>query len=158
MDNKKRFAWILIMVVIVLVAAVIIYPTALASSGYKAYQEIEGVSGAVLDGPEEIVQAFYNGYIAHEGNPLVDKIYQNRMMLTDDFIAYMDDFTATEIHYDPILCAQDRPERIITGKAEISGDLATVPVLSNFAGHSFEVKLLRVDDAWQIDRVVCDTK
>jgi len=157
MNNKKRIGCILIMVLAILIPAAIFMPSSLAYSGYKIYQEKKIVNSEILGEPEEIVQAFYDAYITYEGNPLVDKTYQSSIILTEDFIAYLDDFIADGMLFDPILCAQDRPEMIITGKAEISGDQATVLVLSNFAGHSFKVELRQIDEVWKINMVVCGT-
>jgi hypothetical protein len=155
MKNKKLITWVLIIAVAILASVAIIFPSALAFVGAKAYQgKVEAESG-ILGEPEEIVEAFYNEYLAYDGNPLVDKTYQFSIMLSDDFIAYLDDFTADGMLYDPILCAQDRPERILTGTAIISGDLATVPATSSFEGHHFDVKLRQVDGTWKIDMVEC---
>ena len=74
------------------------------------------------------------------------------------FIANLEILTVDGMMYDPILCRQDWPEVVTTGKAEIAGDGSTVPVLSNFAGHSYEVKLIQIDEAWKIDKVVCDSE
>ena len=156
MANKKFFVWVVIIPAAILVSFVIIFPTVLAYSSNKAYHEKTLTDSEIMMEPEDIVQAFYNGYITYEGNPLVEKTYQNNIMLTDDFITYLDEFAKEGIIYDPILCAQDRPETIITGKSEISEDLATVPVVSNFAGHKLEVQLSKIDGLWKIDMVVCN--
>ena len=156
MNNKKKLAWIIILVIILLVSAMITFPIVMAYSGYRNFQENQETNSEILGEPEEIVEIFYNGYLAYDGNPLVDKEYQSNKMLTDSFITYLDEFTASGMMYDPILCAQDRPERVVTGKAEISGDLAAVPMLSNFADHSFTVELHQVGGVWKINMVVCN--
>ena len=157
MNNTKRLAWIIILGIIILASAMITFPIVMAYSGYKNFQENQETNSEILREPEEIVEVFYNGYLVYDGNPLVDKTYQNNNLLTDMFITYLDDFSAEGMIYDPILCAQDRPERVITGKAEISDGTATVPMLSNFAEHSFKVELHRVDGAWKINMVICNT-
>lgn len=156
MNNKKRFVCLLVAVFVILIAAVIIFPTALAYSGYKAYQANEQFNNEKLTDPEEVVRSFYNDYLSYEGNPLVDKTYQDNNMLSDSFIAFLDDFTANEMMYDPVICAQDRPENIIADKALITADQASVSVTSSFEGHRFDVKLRQDQGTWKIDMVVCD--
>jgi hypothetical protein len=157
MNNNKKLAWIIILVIVLLVSAMITFPIVLAYSGYKNFQENQETNSGILGEPEEIVENFYSGYLAYDGNPLVDKQYQSKDMLTDSFITYLDEFTANLMMYDPILCAQDRPERVVTGKAEISDGTATVPMLSNFADHSFTVELHQVGGLWKINMIVCNT-
>ena len=157
MNNTKRLAWMIIIGIVILASAMITFPIVMAYSGYKNYQDNQESNSEILGEPEEIVEVFYNGYLVYDGNLLVDKTYQNNNLLTDMFITYLDDFTAEGMIYDPILCAQDRPERVITGKAEISDGTATVPMLSNFSGHSFKVELHQVDGSWKINRVICNS-
>ena len=157
MNNTKRLAWIIIIGIIILASAMITFPIVMAYSGYKNFQDNQETNSEILREPEEIVEVFYNGYLVYDGNPLVDKTYQNNNLLTDVFKAYLDEFSKEGMLYDPILCAQDRPERVIAGKAEISDGTATVPMLSNFAEHSFKVELHQVGGAWKINMVICNT-
>lgn len=154
MKNKKLFSWILIMAVAILVSLVIIFPSALAFSGNKAYRENTELSSGI----EETVKDFYNGYLQYDGNPLVDKAYQSNVFLSDDFIIFLDEFTSGGMMYDPILCAQDIPQSITVGDPTLSGDRATVPVETSFEGHHFEVELKQVEGEWKIDNVHCATK
>ena len=106
--------------------------------------------------PEEVVQDFYDWYVSYESNPLVNRIYQTNQHLTAEFIQNLNVFTANSMGFDPILCAQDKPESFVTRKASIMGDVAIVPVTTNFEGHNFEVELHHTDQRWKIDNVICN--
>jgi hypothetical protein len=56
--------------------------------------------------------------------------------------------------FDPILCTQEQQESIKSSKAIIYGKQATVPVMTSFSYHSFEVELLQIDGIWKIDYII----
>ncbi|MGC9357242.1 MAG: hypothetical protein ACP5GX_05225 [Anaerolineae bacterium] len=108
-------------------------------------------------GPQEVVADFYADYLAYESNPLSDGWYHTHEAVSLDWAAAVDEILASfdKAGYDPFLCAQDKPERVIPGQVTISGDKAVVDVESTFEGHAFTVELRRVNTCWQITNVVC---
>ncbi|MFO7634218.1 MAG: DUF3828 domain-containing protein [Caldilinea sp.] len=107
--------------------------------------------------PDRVVHNFFTWYIeyAQQSNPLVDKAYRSSNALSPEFVARLDEFTSGQMMFDPILCAQDVPERITTAAPVISGSSATVKVETSFASHSFDVRLAREGSSWKIADVVC---
>lgn len=146
MNAQKLFPFVLIVGVAILVSSAIIFRPSFL------YQNNVVETSA----PEVVVQDFYEWYLSYQGNPLVDQAYQGTRFLTADFVASLDEFVEQGMQYDPVLCAQDKPQEITPGEVDISGNEATLPVTTSFEGHEFEVKLSLVDGDWKIDHVICD--
>jgi hypothetical protein len=100
-------------------------------------------TGGKQEPPERVVSGFYEWYlqyIDHGGdmrNPLVDSAYRERSELAPAFVSQVDESLATADKgaYDPILLAQDIPERIVVSTATISGDTAQVGVTMFWSGN-----------------------
>lgn len=114
--------------------------------------------------PSETVESFYDWYLAYEGNPLVDQAYKSSDLLSDGFVAEVEETIASFDRggADPILCAQDRPGEVSVGAAAVSDNTATVPVTQIWnpgtdyeATTSIAVELERVDGQWLITGVQC---
>jgi hypothetical protein len=149
MINKQQAGFLIIIFAAVFsTLAFVIWPTIYASN--------KEVTASEATNPETVVQEFYNGYLHYNGNPLVDKVYRSNKRLSPSFVASLDDFTQGEMHFDPVLCAQDKPVGITTHSAQMSGDRAVVGVTDSFPGHRFSVELVQIDGEWKIDRVVCN--
>lgn len=124
-----------------------------------------GLSGCGLFSPEpsmspqEVVNEFYHWYIGYPGNPLVDKEYRNSPYLAESFIEHVDGTVASfELgSADPILLAQDIPERFTVGEAVISDGHAEVPVEFYWGGNPTpserRVELEMIDGEWKITAV-----
>ncbi|MBN2502471.1 MAG: DUF3828 domain-containing protein [Anaerolineales bacterium] len=155
MNTKKWVPIALVFFAALLVSGAFIFPSGLALLGMQAYQGNAQTSSELPASPEEIVQAFYDWYIAYEGNPLVDHAYRSSEYLSPDMIAYLDEFTQAGMHYDPVLCAQDVPAEITTTSTEMVGEEANVEIATSFEGHGFTVSLSQVGDVWLIDKITC---
>ena len=107
--------------------------------------------------PQEVVTRFYRWYIGYPGNPLVDKAYRESPYLAESFIQEVDEALAGGVRADPILLAQDIPERFAVEEGEISKDKAAVEVLLYWGGNPTpserEVHLQVIDGAWKITDV-----
>lgn len=118
-------------------------------------------------GPAAVTQAFYEWYLSYIGdrasgefrNPLVDRAYADSPYLTARYVGQVDEALATmqQGGYDPILQAQDIPERIEVQEPTPSGDSATVTVLRYWGGNPepspMVVHLVRQNGQWLIDNV-----
>ena len=123
---------------------------------------------AVSAGPAEVVEVFYTAWLAYEGNPLVDEIYQSNPHLSDAAEQKIAEIIASFERggYDPVLCAQDWPEHFIFETPAVTDDVAAMTVHGVWnAGTEFEslndiaVTLGRVEDQdqgqWQITDITC---
>jgi hypothetical protein len=166
MNNKKRFLWILVISIIILVVAAVAVPTVLAISGYRNYQENETSNAEPLARPEDVVVEFYTGYLESFGNPaegtfqspLADKTYQNNPHLTPSFIGHIDDVLASfegRGGYDPFLCAQDVPQEVFADGTFIHGEVASVLARTDFSNHFLTLDLYRSGETWQIGNITC---
>jgi hypothetical protein len=111
-----------------------------------------------VDTPELVVERFYLWYLDYArntGNPLVDRAYRTRSDLMPEWIQSVDNLLHTAAGYDPFLCAQDIPESFMVGQAAVSGEQATLTMLTSFPGHSFTVALELVSGTWKIFDIVC---
>jgi hypothetical protein len=109
-------------------------------------------------GPVDTVRQFYEAYMAepaaraggHHGSPYLTAALIERIdtILSD----------ATN-NYDPILCAQDVPERIEAKLLDQWDDSGLVMMSAYFAGNprsrSFAVDVVREGDAWKLDSIAC---
>ncbi len=147
------------LVLVVLVAAVVLGITACSSMASAA--ETSGMT------PEQTVESFYGWYISIAGydpeadvvrNPLQDGSYAESELVSAGLVERIDAIVASFDGmggYDPLICAQDIPQSVTVGEAEIEGGAALVPVTTSFEGHSFSVRLVQVGGEWQIDEVLC---
>jgi hypothetical protein len=110
-------------------------------------------------GPSEVVNRFYRWCIGYPGNPVADREYRNNPDLAPAFIESVDADLASMNRggADPLLLAQDIPDRFTVDEAEVSGDRATVIVNFYWGGNDIpsrrEVELQLVDGAWLITGV-----
>jgi hypothetical protein len=104
--------------------------------------------------PQEVVTKFYRWYIGYPGNPLVDREYRESPYLAESYVEEVDEVLEGGIYFDPILLAQDIPERFTVEDAQISEDEATVRVSLYWSGNDTpsvrRVDLELIDDAWRI--------
>lgn len=153
---KGRFGIFSVGIVALLVVAVLVgaglYGGATAQEGARTN----------ADAPEQVVADFYDWYLGYIGkgetmrNPLVDGVYRECGYLTDDFVTEIDETLASfdQGAFDPILMAQDVPERIDVGASDVAGDKATVTVEMYWGGNPTPtertVTLFKIDGAWKI--------
>ncbi|MFO7741724.1 MAG: DUF3828 domain-containing protein [Anaerolineae bacterium] len=107
--------------------------------------------------PQEVVTKFYRWYIGYPGNPLVDREYRESPYLAESFVQEVDEALESQVMADPILLAQDIPERFSVDGAEISGDQASLTVSLYWGGNPTpskrRVDLEIVDGEWRITDV-----
>ena len=156
--------WILgIGVAIVVVAGGLTY--AGAAAGGLAYTRGAAVVEHSEPAPARVVSDFYSWYLGYirgeEGlrNPLVDGAYRDCGYLTDRFVDEIERTLASfdKGGFDPILMAQDVPERVEAGEAAVTSDEASVTVQmfwgNNPTPSERTVKLVLVDGGWKIDAI-----
>jgi CheY-like chemotaxis protein len=143
-------------------AQVKVYTTFFAHGLDVSLEQTEGrwlISGVISaseaptgENPEEMVEWFYTNYLNYPGNPLVSRAFLTRVAMTADFVEKVNEILDSFERggYDPILLAQDVPESVTVGVAEIEGDHATVPVTTSFEGHALVVRLEQEDGVWKI--------
>jgi len=111
------------------------------------------------ESPESVVQDFYTWYLDYaEGrNPLVDAAYRSHSLLTERFIAEVDELLASfdKGGYDPFLCAQDIPTFFRITEMTVAGQKASIVVETSFQDHRLGVELEQFDGYWRIDDIVC---
>jgi len=107
--------------------------------------------------PQEVVTKFYRWYIGYPGNPLVDREYRESPYLADSFMQEVDETLEGGFRADPILLAQDIPERFSVDEADITGNQATVIVSLYWGGNptptTRRVDLTLIDREWRITDV-----
>lgn len=139
-------------------------------AGVTRAGEAQGPGPAeVAETPEDAVRAFYAWYLEYcrpseggEGkNPLVDQAYADSPYLFADLVARVNDIIASFDRngpgggYDPFLCAQDVPTAFTVAPAEGDGGRAHTTVYTSFAGHWFDVSLVKGDVGWQLNEIAC---
>ncbi len=158
MQNKKIFAWFLIMAVAILSSAAIIIPPAMAFWGNQKYQKNVEISVDDQTEPENITESFYEWYLAYKGNPLTERAYQDSDLLTPSFIAHVDEVLAgfsEQAAYDPFLCAQDRPDEVMVDGIYNHGERVSLLLRSSFPNHALIIDLQKMGDNWKIANITC---
>lgn len=120
---------------------------------------------SIAPAPEMVVSSFYGWYLWYiDGgeamrNPLVDGAYRDCGYLTEGFVTEIDQTLASFDNggYDPLLMAQDVPERVTVVEATAEGAEAQVKVAmfwgNNPAPSERTVNLTLVDGNWKIASV-----
>ena len=114
------------------------------------------LSATAADGPDKVAEKFYAGYVATVDSNKDTKTWVAKCeLVTANFKkAYAKAMNAEEVEADPVLNAQDIPSKpFIAEKPEITGDAATVVVVSSFGEekHRLKVRLVKVDGIWLLD-------
>jgi len=122
------------------------------------------ITGITL-APDTVVRNFYGWYLwyARGGqemrNPLVDGAYRDSGYLTGRFADEIEQTLASfdQGGFDPLLMAQDFPERVEVVEAASAGDRASVKVQmfwgNNPTPSERSVTLVLTDEGWKIDAV-----
>jgi hypothetical protein len=142
---KKNIILIVLVVVIASLAIIV---------GICAFRKMESKSLS----PEETVSNFYNDWINYNGNPLIEKIYQENDNLTDSFKDKLDVIidSNNNSNYDPILCNQNLPAVIKILDSNIKDDTAIIFAKNIFLENNkiIELSLIK-NNGWKINNIVC---
>jgi hypothetical protein len=107
--------------------------------------------------PQEVVTKFYRWYVGYPGNPLVDREYRESPYLAESYVRTVDEALEAGFRADPILLAQDIPERFTVDETEMAGDEATVIVSFYWGGNPTpsrrSVELRLIQGEWKITGV-----
>lgn len=162
MDKRKQFAMILILAVAILASLLIIFPGTLSVLGMRTYQDNSEETNQTVSGPEQTAEAFYAWYLDSFGDPAAESFrspdYHDSEYLTQSLIGHVDEVLASfeEMSgYDPFLCAQNLPPKVMADDAFFHGEQASVVMRTEFANLYFTVDLVQSDAGWQISNVTC---
>lgn len=110
-------------------------------------------------GPGQTVLNFYEDWVGYEGNPLINKYYQDHPLLTKNFSEKIDQIVSSfdRNAYDPILCAQDKPESIKVTNLKEKEEEAVLTLEEKFYNNkqNLEILLEKTDNSWQIKDIIC---
>jgi hypothetical protein len=166
MNNKKMYAWILIVTVAILTFSAIIFPSALAFRAKKMYMKNMEIRKSMMDKPELVAEEFYIWYLEafgdHAsntfGSPLSNKAYHDSPYLTPSFIEHVDEIVAgfeNRSSYDPFLCAQNIPQNVTADGVLLRGEQASVLMRTDFPGHFVTLDMQSTGIGWQIANITC---
>ena len=112
--------------------------------------------------PTGVAKAFYTWYLSYMGdrasgnfrNPMVDKAYQDCGFLTEGYIAELDELTASDLPFDPILMAQDIPHDFSVDPGFQSDNTAFVHLQfgTETVSH-LKLSMLEELGQWKIDKI-----
>lgn len=109
--------------------------------------------------PQQVVVKFYRWYIGYPGNPLVDREYRHSPYLAESFVQEIDEAleNLSRGSADPILLAQDVPERFSVGEVSIAAERAEALVYLYWSGNPTpsqrRIDLQLTDGEWKITGV-----
>lgn len=145
----KKIKSILTTLIVVIMASGAIIGTTYALVG----------SSSTKSAPSHVVKEFYREWLSYPGNPLADKIYQKTSLITPELKGRIDEIVSgfDRGGYDPILCAQDKPEDWAVKSETKDGYQAEVILGENFWGQEKEltIKLRKDAGLWKIDEIIC---
>jgi len=108
--------------------------------------------------PEEVVESFYNWMLQYPGNPIAEGAVAGSPYVAPEFVDRLNRTRASfenEPGYDPVLCAQDVPGKVMVAPAEVAGETARVVVTTDFPNHAIDLELEFRDGEWVILRTGC---
>lgn len=113
---------------------------------------------AAADGPGQVAEKFYAGYITQvEANKDTKAWVANSKLVTAKFKkAYAKAMSSEELDADPVLNAQDVPTKPFKAeKPEVTDSTATVLLTTSFGSekHKVTATLQKVDGVWLLDAV-----
>ncbi len=109
--------------------------------------------------PQQVTTRFYRWYIGYPGNPLVDREYRYSPYLAESFVQEIDEAleNLSQGGADPILLAQDVPERLAIGEVSVEAERAETLIYFYWSGNPTpsqrRVDLQLIDGAWLITGV-----
>lgn len=110
-------------------------------------------------GPGETILNFYENWVKYEGNPLIDRVYRGHSAISTDYSEKVDRILASSGKggYDPILCAQDKPESIKIEGVKKKDGYANITMTENFYGaeKKLNIKMELIEGKWQITDIIC---
>jgi hypothetical protein len=116
------------------------------------------LSSHAAEEPAAVAEKFYAGYVAQvDANKDTKAWVAKSELVTGKFKkAYAKAMSAEELEADPVLNAQDIPNKPFKAeKPEIKDDTATVVLTAAFGEdkHKVTAKLVKVDGVWLLDAV-----
>lgn len=142
--KTKNFIWLIAIVAVI----------AIGLNYYLSPKTTEKLS------PSQTADSFYQSWVEYEGNPISSKIYLDSSYLSESLkteltsiIESFDGFGA----YDPVLCAQEKPESISSQTLEEGDNSAELKMTLDFFGQErfINLKMIKESDVWQIDQINC---
>jgi len=117
--------------------------------------------------PKVVTERFFHEYIQclnlvdHPGGPYKDSTEPAWSICSKDDFYLTDQLkdvifkSQSQFTGDPLLCAQDIPKSVTYGNEVISGDRATVEMISDYGGSQYKtiVNLIKVNGEWKTDFV-----
>ncbi|HSW96967.1 MAG TPA: hypothetical protein VLF89_04020 [Candidatus Saccharimonadales bacterium] len=113
--------------------------------------------------PQATVQQFYttysaclnNHFIHPSGTPSEDCDYENYPNVSVELRNNVSRRVG-----DPVLCAENTPEKITVDTERIHGDTATVIAHSYFTSGSYNIiaELQKINDQWKITNIICPNR
>jgi hypothetical protein len=112
------------------------------------------------DPPGQVVLNFYEDWVEYDGNPIVDRIYNESELVTDNFKTETDNIIDSfdKGGYDPVLCAQDVPSGVEVSNVSIDGSNAMITLKEYFGGSDRIIEVAMEKDGfkgWKIDDIIC---
>lgn len=110
-------------------------------------------------GPEKAILSFIDDWSSYEGNPLSDGYYKNNPSVSEEYEKKVDSIVTSfdKTGYDPVLCAQDRPDSIEAVNSSIKGDQAVIRLKYIYSGGDkmSEALLNKNNGRWVIRDIIC---
>lgn len=135
---------------LVITIALIIFIVGVFAMNYFAKKELS---------VEDTAKEFLTSWISYDGNPIVDRIYQNNPHVSNEFSQKLDDIIDSfeTSAFDPVLCAQDIPSDITIVNTSTQENDAIITVNENFSGYNklIEILLKKTGDTWLVNDIVC---
>lgn len=151
MKNIQAFQRITSIILTVIIATAAVVGVSYALRGYIAQDS----------GPEQVAREFYEGWVNFEGNPMVERFYEDHELLSADLetkIRQILDSFGIGGGFDPVLCAQDKPQAMQFELLSADKTSATVEVREDFGGNekAVVVSLIKENGKWLINEIDCN--
>lgn len=105
----------------------------------------------------QVVQDFYNWYIAYQGSPFKSNAYKSMPQLSEDFLKDIEQrIFDNRLNYDPFVCKTNKPFGVGVVSQEIIGDKANVIINTDYGyNEGVSIDLEKDENTWVITMVNC---
>ncbi|MCF7820571.1 MAG: hypothetical protein K9M44_03835 [Candidatus Pacebacteria bacterium] len=133
---------------------VIIIVTAIIVAGAYAFKTFKSQNLSAKD----TALAFLIDWVEYEGNPVNDQLYKTHSLVSADFSqktqTTIDAFSYSA--FDPVLCAQDKPQGLEVLSVSELGDEVSVLVREIYSGGDKTIEvILEKNEVWKIKDIIC---
>ncbi len=156
----KKYYFAIIFCVVCLLAVSAAFVIGYKKTGEMPTAQEENPFLAPKGSVQTVIKNFYDGYLSYPGNVLADQSFLGSPLLSNSYKQKISSIITASVGgaYDPVLCAQDKPQTYEIKDVVENGDVARATLSANYGEtvNTLTVALVKeAGDSWMISDVTC---